>query len=161
MRYNKGIMISILIILLVFVSTVAATYSVIISVASNEGVNEIVNDISIRDLVYDSNGMYNETYYSVKRELLVNDKEAEILISSVELNNALKIVLERIVDYKVNNNINSKIEGEWLYNLIVDSVKRDNNIDSNIRDRVIIKSKKYINDIINFLDEIDISVIQK
>ena len=63
MKKSKGIIISILIILLVFVSTIAATYSVIINVVSNNGINEIVNVITIRDLMTDNDGVYNNTYY--------------------------------------------------------------------------------------------------
>ncbi len=156
---NKGIIISILIILIVFISMIAATYSVIINVASNNGINEIVNEITVRDLMIDNNGEYNNTYYEVKRELNITFEEANILINSKELDKQLQVVLKSIVSYKVDGDINSKLSDDEVYNLIVEGVNRDSNISSSLRDKVINKSQIYIRDVSNFLYDIDVNIL--
>lgn len=156
---NKGIIISLLIILIVFISTVAATYSVIINVASNNGINEIVNEITVRDLMINNNGEYNNTYYDVKRELNITDEEANILINSKELDKQLQVVLKSIVSYKVDGDINSKLSDDEVYNLIVEGVNKDSNISSSLRNKVINKSQIYIRDVSNFLYDIDVNIL--
>lgn len=156
---NKGIIISILIILIVFISMIAATYSVIINVASNNGINEIINEITVRDLMIDNNGEYNNTYYEVKRELNITFEEANILINSKELDKQLQVVLKSIVSYKVDGDINSKLSDDEVYNLIVEGVNRDSNISSSLRDKVINKSQIYIRDVSNFLYDIDVNIL--
>lgn len=156
---NKGIIISILIILIVFISMIAATYSVIINVASNNGINEIVNEITVRDLMIDNNGEYNNTYYEVKRELNITLEEANILINSKELDKQLQVVLKSIVSYKVDGDINSKLSDDEVYNLIVEGVNKDSNISSSLRDKVINKSRIYIRDVSNFLYDIEVNIL--
>ena len=156
---NKGIISSILIILIVFISMIAATYSVIINVASNNGINEIVNEITVRDLMIDNNGEYNNTYYEVKRELNITFEEANILINSKELDKQLQVVLKSIVSYKVDGDINSKLSDDEVYNLIVEGVNKDSNISSSLRDKVINKSQIYIRDVSNFLYDIDVNIL--
>lgn len=160
MKKSKGIIISVLIILLVFVSTIAATYSVIINVVSNNGINEIVNVITIRDLMTDNDGLYNDTYYNVKNELDISDSEAEILMESDELNKSLQVVLNSIVTYKVDNDENTKMSDAELYNLIVDSVNRDNTISDELKDKVKNKSNVYIRDVSDFMYDIEVSVLE-
>lgn len=160
MKKSKGIIISVLIILLVFVSTIAATYSVIINVVSNNGINEIVNVITIRDLMTDNDGLYNDTYYNVKNELGISDSEAEILMESDELNKSLQVVLNSIVAYKVDNDENAKMSDIELYNLIVDSVNRDNTISNELKDKVKNKSNVYIRDVSDFMYDIEVSVLE-
>lgn len=160
MKKSKGIIISVLIILLVFVSTIAATYSVIINVVSNNGINEIVNVITIRDLMTDNDGLYNDTYYNVKNELGISDSEAEVLMESDELNKSLQVVLNSIVTYKVDNDENAKMSDAELYNLIVDSVNRDNTISNELKDKVKNKSNVYIRDVSDFMYDIEVSVLE-
>lgn len=160
MKKSKGIIISILIILLVFVSTIAATYSVIINVVSNNGINEIVNVITIRDLMTDNDGVYNDTYYNVKNELDISDSEAEILMESDELNKSLQVVLNSIVTYKVDNDENSKMSDTELYNLIVDAVNKDSTISDELKDKVKNKSNIYIRDVSDFMYDIEVSVLE-
>ncbi len=160
MKKSKGIIISVLIILLVFVSTIAATYSVIINVVSNNGINEIVNVITIRDLMTDNDGEYNNTYYNVKNELGISDSEAEVLMESDELNKSLQVVLNSIVTYKVDNDENAKMSDAELYNLIVDSVNRDNTISDELKDKVKNKSNIYIRDVSDFMYDIEVSVLE-
>lgn len=160
MKKSKGIIISVLIILLVFVSTIAATYSVIINVVSNNGINEIVNVITIRDLMTDNNGVYNDTYYNVKNELGISESEAEILMESDELNKSLQVVLNSIVAYKVDNDENAKMSDAELYNLIIDAVNRDNTISDELKDKVKNKSNIYIRDVSDFMYDIEVSVLE-
>lgn len=160
MKKSKGIIISVLIILLVFVSTIAATYSVIINVVSNNGISEIVNVITIRDLMTDNDGVYNDTYYNVKNELGISESEAEILMESDELNKSLQVVLNSIVTYKVDNDENAKMSDAELYNLIVDSVNRDNTISDELKDKVKNKSNVYIRDVSDFMYDIEVSVLE-
>lgn len=160
MKKSKGIIISVLIILLVFVSTIAATYSVIINVVSNNGISEIVNVITIRDLMTDNDGLYNDTYYNVKNELGISDSEAEVLMESDELNKSLQVVLNSIVVYKVDNDENAKMNDAELYNLIIDSVNRDNTISNELKDKVKNKSNVYIRDVSDFMYDIEVSVLE-
>lgn len=160
MKKSKGIIISILIILLVFVSTIAATYSVIINVVSNNGINEIVNVITIRDLMTDNDGVYNDTYYNVKNELDISDSEAEILMESDELNKSLQVVLNSIVTYKVDNDEKAKMSDTELYNLIVDAVNKDSTISDELKDKVKNKSNIYIRDVSDFMYDIEVSVLE-
>lgn len=161
MKKTKGIFISILIILLVFVSTVAATYSVVINVVSNNGINEIVGVITIRDLMTDSEGKYNDTYYNVKRELSINDDEGKILMDSDSLNRELQVVINSIVEYKVDKKMDSKLSNDEVYNLIVEGVNNDQDISDGLKKRIKEKSQVYINDISDFLYDIDVLVRDK
>lgn len=161
MKKTKGIFISILIILLVFVSTVAATYSVVINVVSNNGINEIVGVITIRDLMTDSEGKYNDTYYNVKRELSISDDEGKILMDSDSLNRELQVVINSIVEYKVDKKMDSKLSNDEVYNLIVEGVNNDQDISDELKKRIKEKSQIYINDISDFLYDIDVLVRDK
>lgn len=161
MKKTKGIFISILIILLVFVSTVAATYSVVINVVSNNGINEIVGVITIRDLMTDSEGKFNDTYYNVKRELSINDDEGKILMDSDSLNRELQVVINSIVEYKVDKKMDSKLSNDEVYNLIVEGVNNDQDISDGLKKRIKEKSQIYINDISDFLYDIDVLVRDK
>lgn len=161
MKKTKGIFISILIILLVFVSTVAATYSVVINVVSNNGINEIVGVITIRDLMTDSEGKFNDTYYNVKRELSISDDEGKILMDSDSLNRELQVVINSIVEYKVDKKMDSKLSNDEVYNLIVEGVTNDQDISDGLKKRIKEKSQIYINDISDFLYDIDVLVRDK
>ena len=161
MKKTKGIFISILIILLVFVSTVAATYSVVINVVSNNGINEIVGVITIRDLMTDSEGKFNDIYYNVKRELSISDDEGKILMDSDSLNRELQVVINSIVEYKVDKKVDSKLSNDEVYNLIVEGVNNDQDISDGLKKRIKEKSQIYINDISDFLYDIDVLVRDK
>ena len=93
---TKKILISILLVGIISISTIMGTYAVIINVISEDGVDKIVNTITIKDLLTDDNGNYNNTYYDVRNELEVNDMEMDILMDSNYLNDSLKIVLNNI-----------------------------------------------------------------
>ena len=112
---KKRLLVVLLIILLTLAYTIASTYAVIINVKSESGVNEIINKITIKDLLTGDDNEYNETYYDVKNTLDITEEEMNILINSKELDKKLQIVLNKIVDYKINKNINSKLTSDEIY----------------------------------------------
>ena len=158
---KKGLTITViaLSILLVGLYTVTSTYSVIIDVIEKEGTTEIINEITVRDLLVNENGSYNNTYYDIKRELDLTEEEANILINSTPINNAFKTVLESIVDYKVHNNIDAKLSNETLYNMITESVLNTNDITDETKSKVINKASIYRQDISDYIYDIEVSVL--
>lgn len=146
--------------IIVFIYTLASTYAVIINVISKEGINEIVNEINIRDLMTQDDGSYNNTYYNVINELNITANEASILMESIPLNESLQTILQTIVDYKVANNLNAKLSNQELYNIIVTSINKDNTISKELKDKVITKSNTYIQDVSDFIYDIDVSILE-
>ena len=135
-----------LIVLLIILSlayTIASTYAVIINVKSESGVNEIINKITIKDLLTGDDNEYNETYYDVKNTLDITEEEMNILINSKELDKKLQIVLNKIVDYKINKNINSKLTSDEIYNMIKEATNNDNTIPYYLKKKVLENSKIY------------------
>lgn len=159
MKRRTTIIVVALSILLVGLYTVASTYAVIIDVIENNGVMEIVNEINIRDLLTNDDGSYNNTYYDVKNELDVTEEEANILIESVPINDALKIVLESIVEYKVNDNVDGKLSNDEIYNLITDSILKTDNITDELKSKIINKASIYREDISDYVYDIEVSVL--
>ena len=159
MKKTTTIIVLVISILLVGLYTVTSTYSVIIEVIEKDGITEIVNKINIRDVLTNDNGTFNSTYYEIKNELNISDREADILLDSEPLNNALQTVLESIVEYKVHNNMDAKLSDTALYDLISNAVINTNNISDDLKSRIINKSKKYIKDISEYIYDIDVSVL--
>ena len=157
---KKKVVILIILILLVGLYTVASTYSVIIEVTNNNGENNIVNEISVRDIFIDTDRNYNNLYYDVKNELSLTEEEANILMDSSYVNNALQMVLQSIVDYKVDNNIDAKLSNDEIYNMIKDAVNRTEGLSDDAKNRIINKSSIYKNDISNYVYDFDISIIE-
>ena len=146
--------ITILILSITFVSLyiISTTYSLIINVIEKDGVDEIINDITIRDLVTNDDGTFNNTYYDVIRELDINDEEAELIMDSIPLNKVLNIFIESIVDYSIHNK--RKLTNDEIYDLIIDGIYSDSNINPGLQNKLINKTKKYINDISKYLYDI-------
>ena len=146
--------ISLLVIGIILISfyVISSTYSVIINVLDKDGQTEILNDISIRDLLIDENGMYNSTYYDVINELDITEEEAEMLMDSIPLNRVLDEIVANIVDYNFHDK--DKLSNDELYNLIVDGINEDSNINNNLRLKLIAKTKEYINDISDYMYDI-------
>ena len=146
--------ISLLVIGIILISfyVISSTYSVIINVLDKDGQTEILNDISIRDLLIDENGMYNSTYYDVINELDITEEEAEMLMDSIPLNRVLDEIVASIVDYNFHNK--SKLSNDELYNLILDGINEDSNINNNLRLKLIAKTNEYINDISDYMYDI-------
>ena len=159
MKKTTTIIVLVVSILLVGLYTVTSTYSVIIEVIEKDGITEIVNKINIRDVLTNDNGTFNSTYYEIKNELNISDREADILLDSEPLNNALQTVLESIVEYKVHNNMDAKLSDTALYDLISNAVINTNNISDDLKSRIINKSKKYIKDVSKYIYDIDVSVL--
>lgn len=148
-----------LVAILAVIYTIASTYAVIIEVSKEEGRKEIINKITLRDLVTDENGQYNSYYYDIKKELDITDTEATLLMSSTKLNENLQIVLDSIVDYKLNNNTSAKLSNNEIYNLIIEGVNNTGSLSNELRNKVITKSNIYKQDISNFLYDIEVSLI--
>lgn len=146
-------------ILIVGLYTVASTYSVIINVIEKDGLTEIINEITIRDLLINDNGTYNDTYYTVKNELEVTEEEANILMESVPLNDSLQTVLKSIVEYKVHDNLDAKLSSDEIYDLITAAILNTNNITDELKSRVINKSSIYRNDISDYMYDIEVSLL--
>lgn len=134
---------------------ISSTYSVIIEVLDKDGKSEIVNEITIRDLVTNDNGTYNSTYYDALNELDITTTEAYTLMDSLSLNRALDVVLKNIVDYKLHGK--NKLTNGELYDLIVSAINEDNTISIELKNKVIDKSREYIDDISKFMYDIGIN----
>ena len=158
---KRKVVVLILLILLVGLYTVASTYSIIIEVTDNNGQNEIINTIRARDIFTDTNGNYNNLYYDVKRELNVTEEEANILIDSKYINDKLQIVLQSIVDYKINNNTSAKLSNDEIYNMIKEAVTNTEGLTDDTKTRIINKSNTYKNDISNYVYDFDINILEK
>ena len=144
------LIISIIIISLFVIST---TYSVIIEVLDKDGQDEIINKITFRDLVTDENGLYNTNYYDVINELDITEDEANIIMDSLSLNKALDKVVNSIVTYHLHNG--NKLSNNELYDLIKNAVNDDDNINTELKNKILNKSQEYINDISKYLYDIE------
>ena len=142
-------------ILLVSLYVLSNTYSIIIDVIEGDNGDEIVNKITIRDLLTNDNGEYNNTYYQVLNELSINDNEANTLMESIPLNNALQIVLKDIVNYKLHNK--NRLSKNEIYDLIISSTNEDDNISQELKNRIIDKANEYLNDVYDYLYDINVS----
>lgn len=156
---KKKIVIIILLIILIGVYTIASTYAVIIEVTDANGIKEIANVIVPRDLFTTSEGNYNNLYYDIKKELNITEEEANILMDSSYINDALQIVLKSIVDYKANNDISAKLSNDEIYSLIEESVNKTENITESTKTKVISKSAYYKNDISDYVYDIEINIL--
>ena len=148
---EKKIMTTIISIVLLIVLVSASTYAVVVNVKENNEVLEIVNEVNIIDLVTDNDGVYNNTYYNVRNELDITDSEASIIIQSDSLNEALHLVLQSLVDYKINKNNSARLSNQELYNLILEYTNKDEAMPSYLKDKIIDKSNIYITDVNDFL----------
>lgn len=158
-RKKITILVIFLVAILTIIYTLTSTYAVIIEVKQEDGINEIVNKITLRDLATNDDGTFNKTYYDVKKELDITDGEASLLMESEKLNENLQIVLKSIVDYKLNNNINARLNNDDIYNLIKDGVNNTSILSSELRNKVINKSSAYKQDISDYLYDINISLV--
>lgn len=154
---NKKLIISLLLVLLIGIGTIMGTYAVVINVISENGVNKIINVITIRDLLTRDDGSFNDTYYDVKNELDVNDDEMNVLMSSSYLNESLKVILDSVVDYKLNDG--KKLSNDVIYDMLVDDVNMDDSININLKNKVIDKGSKYRNDISDYVYDLDVNLI--
>ena len=80
-------------------------------------------------------------------------------MESIPLNDSLQIVLNNIVDYKLNNK--DRLTDNEIYSLIELAVNEDNNINKELGNKIITKSKTYIKDITDYIYDIDIKKIEE
>lgn len=154
---KRNIVISVLVALLIAISTIMGTYAVIINVISEDGVDRIVNTITIRDLLSDDKGNYNNIYYDVRNELNITDMEMDILMNSEYLNNSLKVVLNNVVSYKLRGG--NRLSNDNIYDMIVNDINSDNSINDVLKNKVINKSNIYKDDISNYVYDLNINLI--
>ena len=76
-------------------------------------------------------------------------------MDSIPLNNGLQIVINSIVGYKLHSK--ERLEKEELYNLIEKYTNQDDNIDELLKNKIINKSNTYMDDIYNYLYDIEVS----
>lgn len=157
---KKKVVVLILLIFLIGLYTIASTYSIIIEVTDNNGENNIVNTITPRDIFTDTNDNYNNLYYDVINELQITEEEANILMDSSYVNDKLQIVLQSIVDYKVDNNIEAKLSNDEIYNMIRDAVESTEGLSEETKTKIINKSNKYKNDISDYVYDFDITILE-
>ena len=81
-------------------------------------------------------------------------------MTSSILNEKLQVVLNSIVEYKINNNKDAILSNSEIYNLIVTGVEEDTSINNTLKDKVIKNSNNYIQDISTFLYDIEVSKIE-
>ena len=99
MKKNTSTILVILIVIsLIIIYTLTSTYAIIINVKEENGIQEIVNIITLRDLLTNENGTYNNTYYDVIKEVPLTEEEANLIMDSNKLNAHLQIVLNSVVD---------------------------------------------------------------
>ena len=151
------ISILVLSIILIILYVVSSTYAVIINVFDKDGKSEIVNSITIRDFVINDDGTYNRIYYDTVRELEITNDEAQIIMDSVFLNEALDVVLNNIVAYKLHNE--SKLSNLEIYELIINALNQDDTINEMLKEKVALKTKEYIKDISDYLYDTEVSNI--
>lgn len=159
MKKNNIILISSIVVILITLCTIAGTYAVIINVTNENGTDKIINNIDIKDLLTNDNGTYNNTYYQVKNELNVNEKEMNILMNSESLNNKLKLVLDSIVKYRLRNNKEARYSNDEIYNMIIEGINATPNISEGLKNKVIISSDRHKKDISDFLYDIEVSLL--
>ena len=157
---KKGITITVMVlsILLVGLYMVTSTYAVIIEVIEKDGALEIINDITIKDVLSNDDGTFNDTYYMIKDELEISDNDAKTLLESAPLNNALQTVLKSIVEYKVHDNQNAKLSDEEIYDLVSSATLKTENIDDDLKSRIINKASRYRNDVSRYMYDIEVSL---
>ena len=155
------ITLSIVVIFLTLAYTIASTYSLIVNVTEKDGITEIVNEINIRDFFTNDDGTYNNIYYDVKNELNITEEEANILMDSKKLNENLQIVLNSLVEVKINNNSGAKLSNDSIYNLIIDGLNNTENIKEELKNKVINKSEQYKQDISDYIYDTEVSLLNK
>ena len=149
------ITILILSIILILFLIVRTTYSLIIEVMDNDGKTEIINNIDIKDLVTDDDGIYNSNYYDALNELNINNEEANIIMESDELNKVLDNLISSVVEYRLHGK--NRLTDNQIYSLISTAVNNDNNINNELKDKILITTRKYISDITNYIYDIKTS----
>lgn len=138
---------------------VTSTYAVIIEVIEKDGILEIINDITVKDVLSNDDGSFNDTYYMVKKELDINDKESEVLLNSKYLDEALQKVLKSIAEYKIKEKQEAKLTDEELYNLITNAVLKTTGINDETKSKIINKASMYRKDISKYMYDIETSLL--
>jgi len=81
-------------------------------------------------------------------------------MDSSYINDKLQIVLQSIVDYKLDNNTSAKLTNDEIYNMIEEAVNNTENLNNDTKTRIINKSNIYKNDITDYLYDFDITILE-
>lgn len=146
--------------MLISLCTIAGTYAVVINVTNENGVDKIVNIIEIKDLLINDSGTYNKTYYQVKEELNVTEEEMNTLMNSKELNNTLKTLLDSIVKYKLRKDTTARYSNEEIYNMIVEDINKSSDISEELKNKVIITSGRYKQELSDYIYDIEVTQLE-
>lgn len=144
-------------ILLVILLIIRTTYSLIVNVTERDNAYELVDRISIKDLITDEYGAYNNYYYDAITELNITIEEANILINSNELNNILNELLKNVIENRYN--YQKRLTNNEIASMIINAVNNDNLINNELKIKVIDKTHEYINDITEYLYNIKTNYI--
>ena len=129
-------------IFLVLFAVVFSTSSMIKAMSNNNKVEQVVSKITLKDLLTDQNGMYKTNYYNIINELGITEEEANTIMDSLSLNK----LLDKII---TNDNLSN---GE-LYDLIVEAISNDNQINKILRKKLLLKSSEYLEEIREYLSK--------
>ena len=80
-------------------------------------------------------------------------------MDSEYVNDKLQIVLQSIVDYKLDNDVNAKLSNDEIYNMIRDSVTNTEGLTDDTKKRIISKSNTYKNDISEYVYDFDVTLL--
>lgn len=130
------------------------TYSLVINTENVFDINKLPKMITIQDLIKDDNGIYKKEYYDVIKELDIDTSDANILIDSKYLNDALNKVLINVLNYRINNK--KRLSARDISKLITDAINNDKTINNELKEKVITKTNQYIYDITDFIYDIDL-----
>lgn len=69
------------------------------------------------------------------------------------------MILQSLVDYKINKNNSARLSNQELYNLILEYTDKDEAMPRYLKDKIIDKSNIYITDVNDFLYDIEVSYL--
>lgn len=138
---------------------VTSTYAVIIEAIEKDGIIEIINDITVKDVLSNDDGSFNSTYYMLKDELNINGEESEKLLNSKYLDEALQKVLKSIAEYRIKDKPEAKLSEDELYKLLTEAILKTNEIDDDLKSRIINKASIYRKDISKYMYDLEVSLL--
>ncbi len=123
---------------------VKTTYSLIINIG---GYNN-PNMLTIKELITDEYGGYNNYYYDALNKLGITDEDAIVLINSDKLNEALN----QIVNNKYHQ---GKLSNREIINIITKVIDSDSLINDELKNKVKETTKEYISELSDYIYDIN------
>ena len=131
-------------ILIIISIIVKTTYSLIVNIGSYDNPNEF----TIKELITDEYGGYNNYYYDATSKLGISDEEANILINSDKLNEALNDIIN-------NKYHQGKLSNREIIKIITDAINSDSMIKNELKIKVNEATETYINELSNYIYDIN------